>query len=72
MLYFPHFDGGFMDIFWIVVITLMLCIYIAITVERILQNQIRLNDARYEQVKKLSDEVKKLQSEVRKLEKDTH
>ncbi|WP_180072220.1 hypothetical protein [Acinetobacter sp. YH12200] len=59
-----------MDMFWIVVITLMLCIYIAITVERILQNQIRLNDARYEQVKKLSDEVKKLQSEVRKLEKD--
>ena len=59
-----------MDIYWIVVITLMLCIYIAIKVERILQNQIRLNNARYEQVKKLSDEVKKLQSEVRRLEKD--
>ncbi|MDM1757580.1 hypothetical protein HX127_08340 [Acinetobacter sp. 256-1] len=59
-----------MDIFWIVVITFMLCIYIAITVGRILQNQIRLNDARCEQVKKLSDEIKKLQSEVRKLEKD--
>lgn len=61
-----------MSLYWISVIIFMLCIYIAITVERILQNQIRLNDARYEQVKKLSDEVKKLQSEARKLEKDTY
>ena len=50
----------------------MLCIYIAITVNKIINNQERLNNARYEQVKKLSDEVKKLQSEIRKLEKDTY
>lgn len=42
----------------------MLCIYIAITVNKIINNQERLNNARYEQVKKLQDDIVKLKSEI--------
>lgn len=53
-----------MSLYLISVIIFMLCIYIAITVNKIINNQERLNNARYEQVKKLQDDIVKLKSEI--------
>jgi hypothetical protein len=48
----------------------MLCIYIAITVNSILKNQTRLNDARYEQIKKLQEDIVNLKTEIRSIKQD--
>lgn len=59
-----------MSLYWIAIITLMLCIYIALTVKDILNNQAKLNNARYEQIKKLQDEIIKLRSEIKSIQRE--
>lgn len=58
-----------MSLYWIAVLIFMLCSYIALTVKDILNNQARLNDARYEQIKKLQEEVIKLRSEIKNIQR---
>lgn len=59
-----------MSLYWIAILTLMLCIYIALTVKDILNNQAKLNNARYEQIKKLQDEIVKLRSEIKSIQRE--
>lgn len=59
-----------MSLYWIAILTLMLCIYIALTVKDILNNQAKLNNARYEQIKKLQDEIIKLRSEIKSIQRE--
>lgn len=59
-----------MSLYWIAVLIFMLCGYIALTVKGILDNQTRLNNARYEQIKKLQEEVIKLRSEIKNIQQD--
>lgn len=59
-----------MSLYWIAILTLVLCIYIALTVKDILNNQAKLNNARYEQIKKLQDEIIKLRSEIKSIQRE--
>lgn len=59
-----------MNLYWGIFVLLMVCIYIALTVKNILENQNKLNNARYEQIKKLQEEVEKLRSEIISIKKD--
>lgn len=59
-----------MSLYWISVIIFMLCIYIALTVNGILKNQSRLNNARYEQIKSLQEDIINLKTEIRSLKQD--
>lgn len=59
-----------MSLYWISVIIFMLCIYIALTVNGILKNQTRLNNARHEQIKKLQGDIVNLKTEIRSIKQD--
>lgn len=59
-----------MNLYWGIFVLLIVCIYIALTVKNILENQNKLNNARYEQIKKLQEEVEKLRSEIISIKKD--
>lgn len=58
-----------MSLYWISIIILLLCIYTAMTVNGITINQKRLNNARYEQIKKLQEDVANLKIEIRNIKK---
>ena len=59
-----------MSLYWIAILTLMLCVYIALTVKDILNNQAKLNNARYEQIKNLQNEVIELRSEIKSIQRE--
>lgn len=59
-----------MDLYWISVCVFLLCIYIAQTVHRILVNQKNLNDARYNQIKKIQDQLNKIERHIENLKRE--
>ena len=59
-----------MSLYWIAILTLMLCVYIALTVKDILNNQAKLNNARYEQIKNLQNEIVELRFEIKSTQRE--